>query len=114
VLTHASIVCEGMLASVKFENRAPTSSRPGPILSASTVSFELHPKVAEIDLEMCSYRQLSEVQKPPDLDLGSGQGHIIIHSTCRTTSVPNRVTVASQATEIWPFEFREISTSDVV
>jgi len=30
--------------------------------------------------------------------------------TCRTTSMPNHVTVASRSTEIWPFEFREIST----
>ena len=67
---------------------------------------------AEIDLEMCSYGQLSEVQKPRDLDLalGSGEGHISMHNTCSTTSVPNRVTVASRSTEIWPFEFREIST----
>ena len=36
------------------------------------------------------------------------QGHINIHSTCRTTSLPNRVLKCS--TEIWPFEFREIST----
>jgi len=26
----------------KFENRAPTSCRPGPIISTSTISFELH------------------------------------------------------------------------
>jgi len=77
----------------------------------STISFELHAKVAEeIDLEMCSYGQLSEVQMVRDVDLGSDQGHINIHSTCRTTSLPNRVTVASRTTEIWPFEFREIST----
>jgi len=45
-----------------------------------------------------------------DLDLGSGQDHINIDSMCRITSVPKHVTVASLATEIWPFEFREIST----
>jgi len=72
-------------------------------------------KVAkEIDLEMCSYGQLSEVQMLRDLDLGSGQGHINIHSTCRTTSLPNHVTVASGSTEIWPFEFHEISKLDEV
>jgi len=49
-----------------------------------------------------------------DLDLGSGQGHINIHGTCRTSSTPNRVTVASCTTEIWPFEYREISTLDEV
>jgi len=60
------------------------------------------------DLEMCSYGQLWEVQMLRDLDpdLGSGQGHINIHSTCRTTSLPNRVTVTSRISEIWPFEFR--------
>jgi len=68
----------------------------------------------EIDLEMCSYGQLSEVQTfrdlDLDLDLGSGRGHINIHSMCRTTSVPEHVTVASRTTEIWPLEFREIWT----
>jgi len=66
----------------------------------------------EIDLEMCSYGQFSEVQMLRDLDfdLGSSQGHISIHSKCRTTSLPNRVTVASRSTEIGPFEFREIMT----
>jgi len=51
----------------------------------------------EIDVEMCSYGQLSEVQmlRDLDLDLGSGQGHINIHSTCRTTCVLNHVTVVS-------------------
>jgi len=65
---------------------------------------------------MCSYGQLSEVQMLRDfnLDLGSGQGHINIHSTCMTTRLPNHVTVASRSTEIWPFEFCEISTLDEV
>jgi len=60
-------------------------------------------------MEMCSYGQLSEVQmvRDLDLDLGSGQGHINIHST---TSMPGHVTVASRTTEIRPFVFREIST----
>ena len=73
------------------------------MLSISTVSFELHAKVAEeIYLEMYIYGQLSEVQmvRDLDLDLGSGQGHINIHSICRTTGVPNHVTVASPSTEI--------------
>jgi len=98
---------------MKFENRAPTGCRSGPILSTSTVSFELHAKVAEeIDLETCSYGQLSEVQmvRDLDLDLVSGQGHVNVHSTCRTTCTRNRVTVALRSNEIWPFEFREIST----
>jgi len=70
----------------------------------------------EIDLEICSYVRLLEVQMfhALDLDLRLGQGHINIHSTCRTTSVSNRVTVAARNTEIWPFVFREISTLDVV
>jgi len=106
-----SLKCSDTCHRRKFENSALTSCRPGPILSMSTISFELHAKVAEeIDLEMCSYGQLSEVQMVRDVDLGSDQGHINIHSTCRTTSLPNRVTVASRTTEIWPFEFREIST----
>ena len=67
-------------------------------------------KVAEeIDVEMCSYGQLSKVQmlRNLDLDLGSGQGHISMHNTY---SMPNRVTVASRSSKIWPFEFPEIST----
>jgi len=90
-----------------MDNRAPTSCSRCPILSPPTISFELHVKVAEeIDLE------LSEVQMLRDLDLevGSDEGHISIHSTSRTMSLPNHVTVALRTTEIWPFEFREIST----
>jgi len=34
----------------------------------------------EIDLEMFSFQQFSEIQKLCDLDLGSGQGHINIHN----------------------------------
>jgi len=83
----------------------------------TNISFEVHAKLAEdIDLEMCSYGQLSEVEMLSDLDLDlqSGQGHINIHSTCRTTSRPKHVTMASRSTEIWPFEFPEISTSGEV
>jgi len=95
----------------KFENRALTNCRAGPILSLPTISFELHVKVVEeIDVQMCSYGQFSEVQMVHDLDLGLGEGHTNIHSTCSTTSMPNHVTIASHNTEIWPFEFREIST----
>ena len=56
----------------------------------------------EIDLETCSYGQLSEVQmvRDLDLDLGSGQGHVNIHSTCRTTCILNHVTVASRTTSL--------------
>jgi len=101
----------------KVENRAPTSCRPGPILSTSNVTFELHTKVAEeIDVEMCSYGQLSELQmvRDLDLDLGWGHGHINIYSTCRTSSMPNHVTVASGTTEIRPLEYREIWTYGAV
>jgi len=95
----------------KFENRAPTNCRAGPILSLPTISFELHVKVVEeIEVQVCSYGQFSEVQMVHDLDLGLGRGHTNIHSTCSTTSMPNHVTIASRNTEIWPFEFREIST----
>jgi len=104
--------CRDRFPRRKFKNRAQISCRSGPILSMSTVSFELHAKVAEeIHLEMCSYGQLSEVQMLCDLDLESGQGHINIHVTSRATSVPKQVTVASRTTDnIWPFEIREIST----
>ena len=74
----------------------------------------MHAKVEERDLEMCSYGQLLEVQMLCNLDLGSGQGHVNIHSTCRTTCTPNHVTVASCTNEIWPFEYGEISTLDEV
>ena len=71
------------------------------MLSISTLSFELDAKVAEeIYVEMYIYAQLSEVKMVLDLDLGSGQGHINIRSICRTTSVPNHVTVAPPSTEI--------------
>jgi len=94
---------------------ALTSCRPGGIVSLSTINFDVHAKVAEeINLEMCSYEQLSEVQMLRDLDLGSSQGHVNIYSICRTTRMPNRVTVASRTTEIWPFEFCQIPTLDKV
>jgi len=77
-----------------------------------TISFELHAEMAEqIDLEMCSYGQLSEVQmlRDLDLDLESGPGHVNIqHCTL------NHVTVVSRSTEIWPFEFRQILILDEV
>jgi len=59
----------------KFKNRAPASCSPGPILWSSTISFELHVEMAEeIDLEMCSYGQLSDVQMLRDLNLDLGSG----------------------------------------
>jgi len=101
----------------KFENRTPTSCIPRAIVSLSTISFDVRAKVAEeIDLEMCSYGQLSEVQRVCDLDLDlvPGQSHVNIHITCRTTWTLNHVTVASCSTEIWPFEFRQILILDEV
>ena len=42
----------------KFENQAQNSCRQGPILSQSTISFELHFKMAEeIDVEKCNFWQ---------------------------------------------------------
>jgi len=72
--------------------------------------------VDEIDLEMCSYGQLSELQMVRDLDLDLcwGQGHTNVYTTCSTSSLPNRVTVASRTTEVWPFEYCEITTLDEV
>ena len=110
--------CRDSFRKRKFKNLAQITCRTDPILSPSTISFELYAKMAEeIDLEMCSYGQLSEVQMLCDLDLnlGSGHRHINIHRTCRTTSLPHQLTVvASRTTEIWTFEFREISTLDEV
>ena len=70
----------------------------------------------EIDLEMCTYGQLSEVQMLRDLDfdLGSGQGHVNVHNTCSTICLLYYVTVVSRTTEIWPFEFRQILILDDV
>jgi len=54
-------------------------------------------KIAEeTDLEKCNFPQFSELQKPHDLDLGLGAGHISMHSTGRTTSIPNRVSILKQ------------------
>ena len=99
----------------KFENQAPTSCRSGPILSPPTASFELHASGGgdrRRNVQLWAIVRSSNAQWPwLDLDPGSGQGHVNIHSTSRTTSLPNHVTVASRTTgEIWPFEFREILT----
>ena len=45
----------------KFDNRARASCRLGPVLSRSTISFELHAKMVEqIDIEKCNFRQCSQ------------------------------------------------------
>ena len=88
-----------------------------PSLEGNSKIGLLEAKVAEeIYVEMYIYGQLSEVQmvRDLDLDLGSRQGHINIHSTCRCTCRPNHVTVALHSTEIWPFEFRQMSILDEV
>ena len=86
--------CSDSFLGRKFENLAPISCRPGPILSTSTVSFELHAKVAEeIDMEMCSYGQLSELPMVRDLDLRSGRGHTDVHVWSRSTHPPNEVKI---------------------
>jgi len=74
-------------------------------------------KVAdEIDLEMCSYGQLSELQMVRDLDLDLDGVKVTPTYTLRVahSRLPNRVTVASRTTEIWQFEYREITTLDEV
>jgi len=50
-----------------------------------------------------NYKVVAELQKVSDLDLdfGSDKGHLNIHNTCRTTSVPNHLTVSSRTTEIY-------------
>jgi len=112
-----SLNSHGSFPRWKFKNRAPTSCSPGPILWPPTIIFELYAEMAEeIDLEKCIYGQLSEAQmlRDLDLDLGSGQGHVNVHSTCSTICMLNHVTVVSRTTEIWPFEFRQILILDEV
>jgi len=62
--------------------------------------------MVEIDLEKCNFRKFSELQKLSDLYLGSGQGHISMCNTYSTTSVRDRVTVASSNVEKYgPLKF---------
>ena len=87
----------------KFKNRAPTICSPRPILWPPTISFELHAKTAEeIDLEMCSYGQLWEVQCCVTLTLTLDRVKVTSIYTVRVelSSTPNHVTVASPSTEI--------------
>ena len=73
----------------KFENRAPTSCRPGPILSLPTISFELRENGGKIDLNV----QFSEVQKlrDHDLDLASGRGHTGPHIWSMSTYIHTKL-----------------------
>jgi len=54
--------------------------------------------------------QFSQLHKVSDLDFTSCQGDISMRSIYRTTSVLDRVTVASSSMEIWPSKIRVIST----
>ena len=68
----------------KFQNRAQTHYRPGPILSLPTVTFEFHAKMAEeTDVDTCSYGQLSEVQMVRDLDLDLDRVKVMATYTVR-------------------------------
>jgi len=90
----------------KFENRAPTRCRLGPILSLPTISFEFHVKVAE-DIVNCRkfkcYMSLTMT-----LDRIKVTSTYTVHIGLLVC--PTMLTVASHTTEIWPFECREIST----
>ena len=61
---------------------------------------------AVIAASMHGFTNCRKFKSPDKLTLtldevkGRGQGHTNIHSTCRITSVPNHVTVASRSTEI--------------
>jgi len=98
------------------------ATTPSQTRSITTIIFthRLKPESPERGLRSsppaCTASLVVEVQvvRDLDLDLGSGQGHINIRSTCRTTCRPNHVTVALRSTEIWPFEFRQISILDDV
>jgi len=101
----------------KFENRAPTTCRLCPILSWSTISFQLHSsgggdryRIVQFSAIFGNSQQFLEIHKLSDLDLGLSQHHISMHNTCRTTNMLNHVTVALSNTEIWPFEICVIST----
>ena len=53
---HRSLNSHDSFSRRKFKNQAPKSCSPGPILSPSTISFELHAKTAEeIDVEKCNF-----------------------------------------------------------
>jgi len=78
-----------------FDNRKPQSPARGLTVIAASMHGFANCRKFTCDL---------------DLDLGSGQGHISIHNTCSTTSMPNHLNVVWRTTEIWQFECREIST----
>ena len=62
---------------MEIQKSGSENCSPGPILWPPTIRFELHAEMAEeIDLEMCTYGQLSEVQMLRDLDLDLGSGHM--------------------------------------
>jgi len=43
----------------EFENRAQRCCRSGPMLLLTTIRFELHAKIAEIDIEKCNFRNFT-------------------------------------------------------
>ena len=74
----------------KFENRTLTSYRPGPILSPTTISFELHAKVAEeIDPEKCNFKNF---RSAVTLTLGRVEV-ILVHIWSRSTNTPNYIEI---------------------
>ena len=98
---------------ISIHSTCRTTCRPNDVTVASPsteICGHLNVVKEEIYVEMYIYGQLSEVQMVCDLDLdiGSDQGHVNIHSTYRTTGMLNHVT------EIWPFKFRQISILDEV
>ena len=111
-----SLNCRDSFSKRKFKNWAPISYSPGHILWQRNISFELRAKTAEeIDLEKCTFRNFrSSVTLTLTLDRVKVTLTYTVGPTCRTSSWPNHVTVVSRITEIWPFEFRQISTLDKV
>jgi len=103
VWTHTIAFLEG---NSKIRLRQPVDYRSCIIL----ISHELHTENGGGDRPRKV--KFAKFQKPRDLDLelGSSQSHICMHITCRTTGLPNRVTLSSSSTEIWPFEIRVMST----
>jgi len=54
--------------------------------------------------------QFGEIDKVSDLDPGSGQGHISMRNTYRTTRMLDYVTTVSSSMETWPLVICVIST----
>jgi len=110
-----SLNCRDSFPGRKFKNWALTSCSPGPILLSLTISFELHESGGghrPSNVQLWAIVGSSNAPWPwpwPSIGVRSQQH---TQYMCRTSSLPNHVTVASRTTEIWPFEFRQISTLD--